>query len=99
MFEQEHILVLNCPFDIKFTAKSQRTQRKFIFSLSAERPESEKQQPFGQDFKMLSSHPHIQGIYYFRAALTFMFAVLSAANIKPIFFALFATRMSKANGR
>jgi hypothetical protein len=30
-----------------FTAESQRAQSEFFFSLSAERPESEKQQPFG----------------------------------------------------
>ena len=39
--------MFHCPFDIKFTAKSQRTQSKFFFSLSAERPESEKNSPSG----------------------------------------------------
>jgi hypothetical protein len=32
-----------------FTAEAQRTQSRFSFSLSDERPESEKQQPYGQD--------------------------------------------------
>jgi hypothetical protein len=54
-----------------------------FFSLSAERPEREKQQPFGINYRLWKHTPSALLISV-STGLSFMFAVLSTANIKTI---------------
>jgi hypothetical protein len=60
-----------------------------FFSLSVEKPEREKQQPFGINYP-LGKHADSTLLILVSRGLPFMFAVLSTANIKIALFASFA---------